>query len=47
MNILERVQCRAAKVIKGLEYLTYKERWRELGLLSLEKGRLRGIYPCA
>ena len=47
MELLEGLQRRATRMIKGLEHLSYEDRLRKLGLFGLQKRRFWGDLTAA
>jgi len=47
VEMLRQVQRNTTKVIRGLKYLSYEEKLKEMGLLSVEKRRLWGDLTSA
>jgi len=47
VDLLERVQGRATKIIQGIEHVPYVDRLWAMGLFSLEKGMLQGDLRAA
>ena len=47
MDLLKCIQRMAPKMTQGMEHLSYEDRWKELGLFSLQKRRLWGDLRAA